>query len=59
MLGLRGIRLAVMFGEVYEMQAKAIVEAMLEVGGPQERRDRRDHAAAGRLRDRARARSRD
>ncbi len=37
MLGLRGIRLAVMFGEVYEMQAKAIVEAMLEVAGPQER----------------------
>ena len=33
MLGLRGIRLAVMFGEVYEMQAKAIVEAMLEVSG--------------------------
>jgi pyruvate,orthophosphate dikinase len=37
MLGLRGIRLAVMFGEIYEMQAKAIVEAMLEVAGPQDR----------------------
>ena len=37
MLGLRGARLAVMFGEVYEMQARAIVEAMLDVGGGGER----------------------
>ena len=37
MLGLRGARLAVMFGEVYEMQARAIVEAMLDVGGDGER----------------------
>ena len=35
-------------GEVYEMQAKAIVEAMLEVAADGRADDGRDHAAAGR-----------
>ncbi len=37
MLGMRGIRLGVVFPELYEMQAKAIVEAMLEVDAAAER----------------------
>ena len=37
MLGLRGLRLAVLFPQLYEMQVRAIVAAALEVGASGER----------------------
>ena len=53
MLGMRGIRLAINFPEVYEMQVRAVIGAAAESGREGEPADPRDHAAADRLRGRA------
>ena len=45
MLGMRGIRLAINFPEVYEMQVRAVIGAAADVGARRRPADPRDHAA--------------
>ena len=55
MLGTRGVRLAILYPAIYEMQVRAIVEAAAAAG---DEGGGGDHAPADRLRDRVRAGSR-
>ena len=53
MLGHRGCRLGITFPEIYEMQARAIIEAALNVEAAGDQGAARNHDPAGRLQDRA------
>ena len=48
MLGHRGVRLGISYPEIYEMQARAIFEAVVEVQKSRQDGDPRDHDPAGR-----------
>ena len=53
MLGTRGVRLAFLYPQIYEMQVRAVIAAAAEAADGRRYPARRDHDPAGRLRDRA------